>query len=59
MSNLNQSSPNHQIQSFQHMKQVGLVRPVEPHYSYAAFINHVFNNNEGSLNSHSLDSNLP
>ena len=41
------------------MKQVRLARLVEPYYSYAALITHVFNNNEGSLNSHSLDSNLP
>jgi len=50
--------PNHQIQSFQHMKQERLARPVEPHFSYVALITHMFNNNEGFLNSHSLDSNL-
>ena len=50
---------NGQIQSFQRMRQVRLVRSVAPHFSYVAFITHVFNNNEGSLNSHSLDSNLP
>ena len=51
-------SPNRQIQSFQHKKQERLARLVEPHYSYVALITHVFNNNDGSLNSHSLDSNL-
>ena len=52
-------SPNRQIQSFQRMKQVRLARLVELHYSYVALTTNVFNNNEGSLNSHSLDSNLP
>jgi len=44
------------------MKQTKLVRPVEPHYSYVALSTHVFDNvyiYEGSLNSHSLDTNLP
>jgi len=59
MLKLNQSPPNRQIQSFQGMRQVRLGRPVEPHYNYVALITHVFNNNEGSLKSHSLDSNLP
>jgi len=42
------------------MKRVRLVRLVEPHYSYVALNTHVFDNvyNEGSLNSHSLDTNL-
>jgi len=35
-------SPNHQIHSSQHMKQVRLVRSVEPHYSYVTLITHVF-----------------
>jgi len=59
MSNLNQSPPNRQIQSFQRKKQVRLARPVEHCFSYVAVITHVLDNNEGSLNSHSLDSNLP
>ena len=51
--------PNRQIQSFQCKKQVGLSRLIEPHFSYVAFITHVFNNNKGSLNFHSLDSIVP
>jgi len=53
MSNLNQSSPNREIQSLQPMKQVRLERLVEPHFSYVVLITYVFNNIEGSPNSHS------
>ena len=54
--------PKSLITVIQHMKQMQLVRQVEAHYSYMALITHVFENvyiHKGSLNSHSLDSNLP
>jgi len=59
MPKLESTSSNRQIQSFQRKKQVRVTRRVELHFSYVALITHVFNNNKGSLNSHSLDSILP
>jgi len=42
------------------MKQMKLAILVEPHYSHAALNTHVFEyTHEGSLNSHSIDSNIP
>jgi len=61
MSALNQSSKSANT-VIQHMKQTRLVGLVEPHYSYVALVTHVFEKvyiYKGSLNSHSLDSNLP
>lgn len=59
MLNLNQSSAKSSNTAISTYGTSKASNPVEPHYGYVALITHVFYNKEGSLNSHSLDSNLP
>ena len=61
MSNLKAISPKLSNTIIQHVQQAKLVRPVKPHYSYVTLSTHVFTMDmyAGSLNSHSLFTNLP